>query len=308
MKLKRKAIALLITLFFIMLITISIGIGLKQMKMAAREVKNESFMLQNSVILDDVMQLLNNSKELSDINSSEDLQLVFDTVSFPIVPLGNSGIKVGINLSSARTKFNINSIADENATVKEAFESYLGSKMIEVEYLDMIEDVIVGIRADGNYKTDIFYENKHLFKDEDNYITSLQNLNEINNYYKKTYNNNKIDIINFKNMFSFTKDNNYALDVNCATQESLEILGFVQRDIYIDDEEEVIEDENFCSSVLCDSLTEIQREELAGYRATCTPQMYIDVVLDIMSDESSATIKFEYNLVTKKGSSFVYEI
>lgn len=308
---KRKAIALLITLFFIMMITVSVGIGLKQVNSAAQEVKNDGFILQTSVILDDVMQLLNSSKALADVNSSDDMQLVFDTVSFPVISLGDTDLKVGINLSSGRSKFNINTIVDENSSVKDAFENYLKTKMINIEYLDMVEDVIVGLRADGQYKTEIVYKMSSLFKDKNNYITSVENLDEINKYYNLTYNDNKIDIINFENLFSFTKDNNYTLDVNCATQTSLEILGLSDKDVYVIEDEETKdeEEESYCSSELCASLDESEIEDLAKYRATCTPQLYFNVEIEIANDSnSSATIKFEYDLVTKKGSNFVYEI
>ena len=60
----RKAIALLITMMFIIAITISVGVGLSYTKRAQNVLKDENFLLQSSIILNDVLTLLKNSQEL----------------------------------------------------------------------------------------------------------------------------------------------------------------------------------------------------------------------------------------------------
>ena len=59
----KKGIALLITVLFVMAITVAVGVGLKQVKVASKQVQNENFMLQASTVLDDILNILHSSKE-----------------------------------------------------------------------------------------------------------------------------------------------------------------------------------------------------------------------------------------------------
>lgn len=303
----KNAIALLITVFFIMAITISIGIGLKHVNEASNEVNSEKLMLQSTLLVEDVLSILN--KKSQEYNATDDttgelFYTIFDEFSFPLVPIGDTDLKVGIELSSARSKFKINSIF-ENNTSKELLQEYLMSKMVDIQYIDMLEDVMGGIRVDQDYKTEIFYEKRHLFKDKNNYLTSLKNLTEINDFYKKTYHNNKIDIIDFQGIMSFSNSNNYELDLNCASDGVLEILGLSQTD-KVDDEKQEI---SSCSIELCNSFSDEEKNEFASkYNATCTTQKYIDVALKIQQNNQTSTVRFEYDMNQKKGSNFSYDI
>lgn len=130
----KHGIALMITLFFVMVITVAVGVGLKNVNDAKHEVRNENFMLQSTIVLNDIMNVLKNAPELNEINSSEEMEAFLETYSMP-VPL-SSDILVDIKLESARAKFNINSLADKNNSIglQDVFVNYLNANMVNPQY------------------------------------------------------------------------------------------------------------------------------------------------------------------------------
>jgi hypothetical protein len=64
---KRNAIALLVTLFFLMLFAVAIGIGLQTTKKATQQLQKEKLLIQSTVIIEDVLQMLKNSQEITAI-------------------------------------------------------------------------------------------------------------------------------------------------------------------------------------------------------------------------------------------------
>jgi len=312
MRVAKRGIALLITLFFIISITLAVGIGLKQVNEARSEIEKENFMIQSRVILDDVLKILTKmSKEYSSQNdaSGEGFYTFLSESAF--IPFESSGVKTSIEISSARAKLNVNALVDANLSTKAALESYFESRMIGLEYVDMLFDVVRGERLEQDYKTNIIYEKPLLFKESNNYISSYENLKEINEFYKLSYHDNKIDKINFKNLFYFTSDNNYSLDLNCMSSSVRDTI-WASDVVYVEDEqqnEESTEQSSNCNVDFCASLSETEKKSLEKkYNATCKPQRHINVVVEVMQNKQSARIVFEYNMDSKKGSNFVYEL
>ena len=312
MRSSKRGMALLITLFFIISITLAVGIGLKQVNEARSEIEKENFMIQSRVVLDDVLKILTKmSKEYSTQNDASGEGFYTFLTESAFIPFESSGVKTSIEISSARAKLNVNAIADENLSTKVALESYFESRMIGLEYMDMLFDVIKGRRVEPPYRTNIFYEKPLLFKESNNYISSYENLKEINEFYKLSYHDNKIDKINFKNLFYFTSDNNYSLDLNCMSSSVRDTI-WASDVVYVEDEqqnEESTEQSSNCNVDFCASLSKKQKKDLeTKYNGTCKPQRHINVVVEVMQNKQSARIVFEYNMDSKKGSNFVYEL
>jgi len=313
MRSSQRGIALLITLFFIISITLAVGIGLKQVNEARDEIEQENFMIQSSVILDDVLKILKKMSKEYDVKNDangEGFYTFLEESAF--IPFESSGVKSSIEISSARSKLNVNAIADVNRTsTKEALESYFEGRMIGLEYVDMLFDVIRGKRGEQDYKTNIVYEKPLLFKESNNYISSYENLKEINEFYKLSYHNNKIDKINFKNLFYFSEDSNYSLDLNCISSGAKDVI-WASDVVYVEDEtqnEEMLEQTTLCNVDFCASLSKKEKKELeTKYNATCIPQRNINVVVEVVQHKQRAKIMFEYNMDSKKGSNFVYEL
>ena len=302
---KRGAIALMITLFFIIAISVSLGIALKQVKSVSTEVSKQKFAMQSSVIVDDVLNLLKSSPELDAIDSVDSLFIFLSEAAF--IPFESSGVKMLIEIKSARSKLNINTLVDVNGSKAvpnsprvNALSQYMALYNVNPSYTDMIVDSMSKIKADNSYYSDIFNENPYLFRD---YIASRKHLEAINNFYAKTYNENSLQKINFENLFSFSKERNSKVDLNYATKETWRLL------------------------LGCDELRAEQLSLGAGAYSTeadlgLSPQevlalhrfsveyfqMFLDVKVTIESGDLSSELRFEYDMNQKKGSNFVYEI
>ncbi len=300
---KKRGIALLITVFFVMAITVAIGIGLKQVKEASWHVENEKFMLQTSMILNDVLTILQTSQELNQVatgRTSQGLFVFLSTAAF--IPFESSGIKVGIQVKSARAKFNPNTLADANSTKqRDVLQEYLNqNRMNGGEYMKILLDNMGKIKEDGSYNSAIFNENPTLFRD---YIASKKHLDTINSFYMQTYHDNNIKNIDFDTLFYFSKNQNYLIDLNYATPQLWEMMLRCDKTRA----EQLSLGGGAYNSLEELDLSDEEKIALALFN-TSYFEPYLDVLVDISQDSQSATIEFEYDISTKKGSHFVYEI
>ena len=301
----KKGIALLITLLFIISITFAIGLGLKQVKEATYSAKEESFLIQTSIILDDVMTLLKNTKEIDLIlkeKSPEILDMFLSSASF--IPFESSGIKMIIELSSARAKFNPNTMVELNTTlnveIENALKVYLNEYRINEDYVDLLKDCMSKVKQDMSYNTDIFNEKPYLFRD---YITSLKHFNEINDFYVALSREEYIRKVDFTKLFYFSKDRNYKIDLNQATPEVWKLL------LGCDDTraKQLSDDAGSYEKIQDLLLSDGEKMQLAHFK-TDFFQPILEVKVEIMQNNMNAKIDFEYNMKTKRGSNFNYEI
>ena len=295
----RRGIALLVTLFFIMLITISIGIGLKQVNKASYHVKSEKFLLQTSVILDDVLTMLEGRKEFDDINSSEEFAIFLSETSF--IPFETSGINISLEISSARSRFNINSLRNKPFR-QDKLKGYFSNYMINISFVDILLDSMGGTKEYGDYNyPELFDKKPYLFRD---YIVSYKHFSELSKFYTQSYRDEALKNIDFKNLFYFSNENNdsYTIDLSTATPEVWEMMlgcdklraAELSAEYYDSDESINLSDEE---------LNIVKKKFKTSFF-----EPYIYVVVNIIQDSSSAKIKFEYDIRNKKGSNFVYEI
>ena len=306
----RRAIALLITLLFVMAITVAIGIGLKQVKDASKSVENESFMLETSMILDDVLGILKNTKELDLIvkNSSQDVSI--DALSIflaqtSFIPFESSDMKIILELSSARSKFNPNALVDLNSSSislnkVDALKRYLNDNRVNSEYVNIMLDVMGGVREDMSYNTDIFNEKPYLFRD---YISSFKHLDAINDTYLKSYRENSLKDIEFENLFYFSQDRNISIDVNYATNEVWEMMLGCDKVRA----EQLHDNGGFYTKVDDLLLTPDEKIALAMFNISYF-EPFLDVKVEIIKGKNNAKIRFEYDMKEKKGSNFIYEL
>jgi len=303
----KRGIALLVTLLFIVAITLSVGVGLKQVKEAAVEIQNENFMLQTSVILDDVLKLLQNSQELALVSkneSSEALYVFLAQSSF--IPFEAAGVKIALEIFSARSKLNINTFGDINVTQGRenkklnALKLYLNTYGVNIVYADILMDLMGGIKEDMSYNSEIFYEKPYLFRD---YVISSTHLEELNDFYMKSYHENSLKNIDFSNLFSFNRDKKSKIDVNYASVATWELMLGVNQ---------LRAEEHFLGAGMYSKLEDLNLnddEKLAikGFRISYF-EPHLDINIEVIDNENVAKIHFEYDIKTKKGSNFSYEI
>jgi len=300
MNLGRSAIALMITLFFIM----AFGLGLKYVKEGAQSVNDEDFMMQTRSVLDDFLTMLKKTPQISTINSADTLSLFLSEASF--IPLHNEDIDVLIKISSARERLSPEILNTQ--AKRDAFLGFLSEKGVNVEYMNILDDLMGGIKEDGSYNSDIFSSHPYLFRD---YIASAQHLNAADAFYKQTYHENSLKNIQPQELFytgSVGVDSNttrYKMDLNrikpmvwevllgCDAQRA-EALS-ANAGFYVNANDlGLSEDENL-------SLTRFH-QNISYY------EPYIAIKIIIMKKNNKAVISFEYNLESKKGSNFDLEV
>ncbi|MDF1883060.1 hypothetical protein JHD49_03825 [Sulfurimonas sp. SAG-AH-194-C21] len=299
MRQARHGIALLITIMFVIVISVAIGFGLKQVNKASSIVKNENFMYQSRIIVEDILKILKTSpdiKSLADTNSSEILFLFLSQSSF--IPFESSGLEIIIHLSSAREK--LNPLALKNSQERQdSIKQYFNNYNINSQYVDLLLDNMSGIKEDNSYSSMIFDENPYLFRD---YITSAEHLELINDFYLKEYNDNSLSKIDFNNLFYYSTDENMSIDVNYATTEVWEMLLLTSKA-----RAEFLSNGRGAYTDLASlNLDEDEKTQLALF-----PISYFEPVLfvrlEIKKEQSTAEISFEYNIRTKQESNFLIQ-
>jgi len=298
MRQKRGAIALLITVMFVIVITVAIGFGLKQVNKASSLVAEENFMYQSQIIIEDVVKILQTSKDIqlvADANTSDALFILISQAGF--IPFESNGLEIVLKIKSARGKFNPAQLDTNRTTL---LKQYMNNKRINSEYVDILLDNIGGIKEDNSYNSRIFDEKPYLFRD---YIASSKHLKEINDFYTKEYNDNALADVDFNNLFYYSSDTNMSLDLNYVTTEVWEMILTTSKE-----RAELLSAGMGSYTTVEDlALNDDELENLSMYKYSFfEPILFVE--LELTQNTKSSRVTFEYDIKEKKGSNFVYEI
>jgi len=299
----KKGIALLITLLFIMAISVSIGIGLKYVNDASAEVENENFLLQSRVVTDDIINLLKNSREMEALAKNDSAEGLFIFLSQSgFIPFEIVNLKVSMEIDSARAKFNPNTLSDGNNTIDlkrvDALKEYMSRYNINHTYVDILLDNM--LPENTSYNSSIFDENPYLFRD---YIASDAHLEEINDFYTQTYYDNSLKNVDFEKLFYVSPDRHTKIDLNYATAEVWEMILGVDKPRA----EQLSLGGGSYSDLESLGLGEEERKSLSRFEVSYF-EPSLDIRLHISKDDKSADIRFEYDIKNKKGLNFSYAI
>jgi len=294
----RNSIALLATVFFIMVITFGLGLAIKNIKNSSESFKEEHFMIQSHVILNDVLNMLKNTQELKKIENAEDMRIFLDNFSTFYFEINS--MKVAVEIQSARDRINPNSINTQKR--KDSFRKFLNAHAVNTQYAEMLFDIMGGIKEDMTYNTDIFEQKPYLFRD---YIVSRRHLEEISDSYLKKFHDNSLKNIDTDKLFYISKEQNTSIDLNYANKSTWEVLLGC--------------DENRAKSLrdnagkyknINDLLLSQAEKNMLNRFKTSFFEPYLDVKIDIIQKNIHAhsMIGFEYDIRLKEGSNFVFEI
>ena len=298
MRHSKNAIALLITVMFVIVITVAIGVGLQQVNRATEIVKSENFTYQTVIITEDILHILQTNQEIQrvlDSNSSSDLSLLLSQTAF--IPFEINGLEIMMKISSARSRFNPAQIDANNS---ESIQQFMTSRGVNSEYLSLLIDNISGIKEDNSYNSNIFDEHPYLFRD---YIASAKHLEKINNFYTNEYRDNALSKIDFERLFYYSADRNMSIDLNFATSEVWEMMIGCTKE-----RAELLESGMGSYMEMADlDLEEQERERLSHFKVSYfEPILFVD--LQISQNSNEARVTFEYDIAKKRGSNFDYEI
>ena len=306
----KKGIALLITLMFIIAITLSIGVGLSYTKRAKNSLSDENFLFQSDILLNDVLNLLKKSKDLQLVakdKSGRAFNIFLAQSSF--IPFESSGVSVTIEIKSARSKFNPSTLIKPNSKKIDLprvnlLREYFARKQLNNTYVDILLDGLGGVKNNLSYNSTIFNKKNTLFRD---YIVSKKHLDVFNEFYKNSFYDDSLSRINLENLFYFAKDTKgaYAIDINHATQEVWELMLNANASRA---KELVMGAGYYTKKNISSILSKDELNMLSNFKISYTPQLFLDVQVEITQNNSSAKIAFEYDIKKTIGYNFAYEI
>jgi hypothetical protein len=297
----RSAIALLITVIFVMIISVAIGYGFTQLKEASKVVEDEKLLYQSSMLLDDVLAILFASPQmqsLADSNSSDDLYLFLANSRY--LPLEIGGEKVILSFESANAKVNINSLNRANEAL---FRDYFSSYMVGSSYVDILKECMRKNQAKdeyNSYTSTLFEKNPGLFRE---YIASKKHLDIINAFYEKEYGDTNLKNISFDELFSYSPNSAEAIDLNYAKPAVWELILGTSRQRA----EMLSQGAGAYKTVKDLDLSVDEEKNIAKFKTTFFAP-YLLVTVEIIREKSSSKIRFIYDVKLKRGYDFVLEV
>ncbi len=301
----RRGVALLLTLVIVMLMSIVIGWSMRTLNEAKETIEKERFMIQSGMIVEDVLGILKNSTQINavaDENSSSALFALLSTAS--ILPFESQGYRVLISLKSARAKLNINTFAENKTTRakqrRERLANFLVEHGIGSDLYDYILDAMSGIKEDGSYRSDLFFNNPELYRDA---IVSARQMERILEEYAKKDGLDPFSKLEFDKIFAYSDDRGAKLDLNYAPAEVWEFVSGVSKPRA----KELSENAGMYKSVEELGLSQEQKRMLSLFEYSFFEPVIL-VHLDIQKETIFATIEFEYDIKKKKARGFVFEV
>lgn len=300
---KRSAIALMITLLFIVGITAALTLSLSYVNRSNQKIQESRFLIQCNSVVEDILKFLKESPDVKQIKDAESFNFLLLTAG--MIPLEYQSLRVFIEIKSARGKFNINSLATSQK-LRDSFINYLARYNIaDATYVTaLLVDSTRGGMNDSSvlYESDIFDEKMWLYRDK---IASQKQLHEILDFYVKNRHDPAIYEVPWEDLVRFGDKNDTKLDVNYMTSD---VWQMCVPTLEVDAAEEMAD--HFAVFTKFGDLG-LAKEEYRDLKEIYKGTFYepiVEVNIDVEDRNSTAKIKFEYDLKKKKANNFEFHI
>ena len=295
---KRPAVALLITLFFIIAITAAVGVSLSNIQKSGKALHESRFLLQSGAVIEDVLALMSEADKIGTISDADTLELFLLTAAF--IPLELKELLVKIEITSTMGHININTLSRTEA-FQEALITYLARFNVQDAYYmnDLLVDCMGGYK--NVYKTNIFDELPELYRDR---IVSKRHFEKILDFYVRERHDHSVETIPWDALIRFDDNNVTTLDANYVEPALWQLfLPQLQEEQAI-----ALSDNDVVYSSLQDlDITAEERQSLSPFNlGFFAPTVHLDV--EIMENNSTAHVSFDYDMSTKKGKHFEFGI
>jgi len=295
---KRPAVALLITLFFIIAITAAVGVSLSNIQKSGKALHESRFLLQSGAVIEDVLALMSEADKIGTISDADTLELFLLTAAF--IPLELKELLVKIEITSTMGHININTLSRTEA-FQEALITYLARFNVQDAYYmnDLLVDCMGGYK--DVYKTNIFDELPELYRDR---IVSKRHFEKILDFYVRERHDHSVETIPWDALIRFDENNVTTLDANYVEPALWQLfLPQLQEEQAI-----ALSDNDVVYSSLQDlDITAEERQALSPFNlGFFVPTVHLDV--EIMENNSTAHVSFDYDMSTKKGKHFEFGI
>jgi hypothetical protein len=216
------------------------------------------------------------------------------------IPLELKQLLVKIEITSAMGHININALA-----ASQPFQQALTAYMVrfnvqDATYMnDLLVDCMGGYKE--VYKTDIFDEMPELYRDR---IVSKRHLDKIINFYVRERHDNAVVKLPWEALIRFGDNNDTAIDANYITPALWQMLvpGLEEEHAVDLAAGEVTYKTLGDIDLSPEAKVEVGKFKLSFYQ----PIVRID--MDILENNSSAHVAFDYDVIAKKGKHFEFGI
>jgi hypothetical protein len=300
---QRNGVVLLMTLFFIIAITLVIGVSLTQVETAREELGDSRFLAQSAMTVEDVLAMMPQTERFGTISDAASLNLFLTML--PILPLETGKLSGTLSFESARGKININTLGNSNKAFKTYLEYYLIERynVQDAAYLThLFLDAMGGYKEEG-YHTDLFDRQPWMYRDR---IADAEHLRQILDFYVQNRRDGSVHQVPWNELVRFDDHNRSTIDANYITPELWAMLQPQLSDDEIallstpplpyDKSEELPIDETLRSKLVSDF-------NIVTFDPT------VEVTLKLREGDSmQSSVSFEYNMKTKQARNFDYAI
>ena len=294
----RGGVALLITLFFIIAITAAVGVSLMNLKKSGDELHEARFLLQSSAVVEDIIALMNEADKLGVVSDAESLNIFLLTAGF--IPLELKELLVKIEITSAMGHMNINTLSSSKE-LQEALIEYMARFNVQDAYYmnDLILDCTGGHK--DVYKTNIFDEMPELYRER---IVSQRHFEKVIDFYVRERHDNAVADLPWDALVRFDENNATHIDANYITPAlwQMFIPGIEEQRAFDLSSGEVTYKSLEEIDLSSDERTALSKFNLTFYE----PTVHMDI--EVMENNSTAHVAFDYDLSTKKGKHFEFGI
>lgn len=300
---KKQGIALLITMLFLIAISASIAIGFGQIEDASKSIRKEHFILQCKIINDDIVRILRQSKQLDSIASKQSISGLHDFVlAASFIPISADGLHVTINIKSARSKFDINNLLNQDRSINinkvQALKSFLARNGANEAFVNIILDDMGKIKGQTHYNNILTNRYPGLLQ---GYISSPAQFHLLYRFYINSFEDDSLKNIDFNKLFYFTNKQGNKIDLNFATLQTWEMLlnTNAQRASLM------VAKEGSYKNMKDLNLNTQEQKNLNRFNVSFfEPIIYVTIHVSI--SKQNAYIGFAYNLQTKAESNVRY--
>lgn len=294
----RRGIALLITLFFIIAITAAVGVSLMNLKKSGEELHEARFLLQSGAVVEDVLALMKETDKLGAVSDAGTLSVFLFSAGF--IPLELKELLVKIEITSAMGHVNINTLAASAEFQKALIEYMVRFNVQDASYMsDLLIDCMGGYKE--VYKTNIFDEMPELYRER---IVSKRHFKKVIDFYVLERHDNAVNKLPWDELIRFDDSNITAVDANYITPALWQMyIPGLQEERAL----ELASGEGMYNSLDDIDLSPEEKTELARFNLSFfQPTVRMDI--EILENNSSAHIAFDYDLSSKKGKHFEFGI
>lgn len=297
----RNGIVLLVTLFFIMAVTVVLGVSLSLFRGAQEQLEQERFLVQSAITLEDILRIIKNST-FGDVNDTASLDLFLSTAS--AIPLEAENLHGMIALKSTRGRINLNTLA-ASRPFQNALVAYLSGPLYQVQDPDYLVDLLIdcmGGEKDA-YLTELPTDMPWFYRDA---IVNDAQLQQLLDYYARKRHDGSVYTVPWSELVRFGDRSDTALNANYMTPE---VWTMLQPTLLPEQIETLTSGLTLFDSADDFGLPDETVQQMIGdfNIVYYTPQ--IEVSLQLETEEGyQSSIIFEYDMKTKQARKFDYAI